>query len=334
MKRTLIIAEVGVNHNGDLDNAKKLIYEAVKCGADIVKFQTFKTEKLATPLAQKTAYQIKNTGKESLVQKDMLLKLELSDEDHIDLIKECKRNNIEFLSTAFDNESLRMLIKLGIKRIKIPSGEITNLPYLRLIGLSNLPIILSTGMSNMEEIDQAIKILTENGRDKSSITVLHCTSEYPAPFGSINLKAMNTIRNTFNVHVGYSDHTLGIEVPLAAVSLGAEIIEKHITLNRNQIGPDHKASLEPCEFAKMVKGIRIVEESLGNEIKKPSNKEEANSLLVRKSIVAAINIKLGEKFTKENLTCKRPFNGLSPMNWDKLIGKKADRDYEKDEPIQ
>ena len=334
MKKTLIIAEVGVNHNGDLDNAKKLIYEAAKCGADIVKFQTFKSEKLATPLAQKTAYQIENTGKESLAQKDMLLRLELSDEEHIDLIKECKKNNIEFLSTAFDNESLKMLMKLGIKRIKIPSGEITNLPYLRLIGLSNLPIILSTGMSNMEEIDQAIRILTENGRDKSSITVLHCTSEYPAPFGSINLKAINSIRKTFNVHVGYSDHTLGIEVSLAAVSLGAEIIEKHITLNKNQIGPDHKASLEPSEFAKMVKGIRIVEESLGNELKKPSSKEKANSLLVRKSIVAAINIKLGEKFTKENLTCKRPFNGLSPMNWDKLMGKKADRDYEKDEPIQ
>ena len=334
MKKTLIIAEVGVNHNGNLDNAKRLIYEAAKCGADIVKFQTFKTEELATSLAQKADYQIKNSINESNFQKEMLLALELKYEDHIILLEECKKNNIEFLSTAFDIESLRMLINLGIKRVKIPSGEITNLPYLREISKFNLPIILSTGMADLNETNQALKILSKNRRERNSITVLHCTSEYPAPFKNVNLRAMNNLKNSLKVEVGYSDHTLGTEVAIAAVSMGAIIIEKHITLDKNHPGPDHKSSLEPAEFKKMVRGIRIIEESLGSDIKKPSRNELANSLLVRKSIVASRKIKLGEIFSSDNLTCKRPFNGISPMYWDELIGKKSDKEYEKDECIK
>ena len=334
MSKVLIIAEVGVNHNGDLNIAKKLISAASDCGADIVKFQTFKTAKLVTPSAIKANYQIKNTGKKSLTQKDMLKKLELKNEDHKILFEYCKKKNIEFLSTAFDLESLQMLLELSIKRIKIPSGEITNLPYLRKISRVNLPIILSTGMSSLDEIDDALNILTESGKDRKSITILHCTSEYPAPYEEVNLKAMNKIKKYFNVDIGYSDHTLGIEIALASVSLGAKIIEKHITLDKNQNGPDHKASLEPKEFAKMVKGIRIIEKSLGEDIKRPSKKEIANSLLVRKSIVAARKIKSGEVFTNENLTCKRPFNGMSPMKWDSIIGKNATNNYEKDEPIK
>ena len=334
MSKVLIIAEVGVNHNGDLYNAKKLISAAANCGVDIVKFQTFKTEKLVTPSAKKASYQIKNTGKKSLTQKDMLKNLELTNEDHKILFDYCNKKNIEFLSTAFDIESLQMLLELGIKRIKIPSGEITNLPYLRKISTVDLPIILSTGMANLDEINDALNILTESGKDRKSITILHCTSEYPAPFEDVNLKAMNKIKKYFNVEVGYSDHTLGIEIALASVSLGAKIIEKHITLDKNQDGPDHKASLEPKEFAMMVKGIRIIERSLGKDSKIPSKKELANSLVVRKSIVAARKIKSGEVFTNDNLTCKRPFNGLSPMKWDSLIGKKATSNYEKDEPIK
>ena len=334
MQKTLIIAEIGVNHNGDINNAKRLIFEAARCGADIVKFQTFKTEELATSSAKKTNYQIQNTSNRSFSQKEMLKGLELNHEDHIVLLEECNKHNIEFLSTAFDIESLNMLIKLGIKRIKIPSGEITNLPYLKAISIANLPIILSTGMSDLIEVKQALKILRNESSDKSNITVLHCTSEYPAPFKNVNLRAMNTIKNALKVNVGYSDHTLGIEVALAAVSLGAKIIEKHITLDNDQYGPDHKASLEPKEFAQMVKGIRVVEESLGSDIKKPSKIEIENSLLVRKSIVASKKIKIGDTFSLENLTCKRPYNGISPMNWDRLIGKKSKRDYEKDEPIK
>ena len=334
MKKTLIIAEVGVNHNGDLNNARELISAAANCGADIVKFQTFKTQELVTSSARKTNYQIQNTGKESSNQKDMLIDLELKYEDHINLIEECNKNNIEFLSTAFDIESLKMLINLGIKRVKIPSGEITNLPYLREISQVNLPIILSTGMADLNEINQALKILSRQSSDKSNITVLHCTSEYPAPIKNVNLRAMNTIKKRLKVNVGYSDHTLGIEVALAAVSLGAEIVEKHITLDKKQNGPDHKASLEPKEFSKMVQGIRIIEEALGSNIKKPSKIEFENSLLVRKSIVASKKIKKGEIFSENNLSCKRPFNGKSPMNWDELIGNVSYRDFEKDEPIK
>ena len=334
MKKTLVIAEAGVNHNGNLDNAKRLIYEAAKCGADIVKFQTYKTEELATSAAKKSDYQIKNTINKSNSQKDILRSLELKYEDHITLLEECKKNNIEFLSTAFDIESLRMLINLGIKRVKVPSGEITNLPYLREISKFNLPIILSTGMANLMETKQALNVLTKNRRERNSITVLHCTSEYPAPFKNVNLKAMRNLKNSLKVDVGYSDHTLGIEVAIGAVSLGACIIEKHITLDKNQPGPDHQSSLEPEDFKKMVSGIRIIEESLGSDIKKPSLNELANSLLVRKSIVASRKIKLGEIFSEYNLTCKRPFNGISPMHWDDLIGKKSNKEYEEDEPIK
>ncbi len=334
MSRALIIAEVGVNHNGDINNAKELIIAASNCGADIVKFQSFKTEKLVTALAQKTKYQIENTNKFSITQKDMLSRLELTDKDHQVLFEFSRKNKIEFLSTAFDIESLQMLLDLGIKRIKIPSGEITNLPYLRKISSINLPIILSTGMSNINEVNDALNILTESGRDKNSITLLHCSSEYPAPYEGVNLKAMNKIKEIFNIEIGYSDHTIGIEIPLAAASLGAKIIEKHITLDKYQNGPDHKASLEPKEFAMMVKGIRVIEKSLGSETKKPSKNEIENSLLVRKSIVAARKIKLGEVFTNDNLTCKRPFNGLSPMKWDEIIGQNSKKNYEKDDPIE
>ncbi len=334
MTKTLIIAEAGVNHNGDLNNAKELISEAAKCGADIIKFQTFKSEKLVTSEAKKTTYQIQNTKNNSTSQKSMLSELELKDEDHIILDNHCKKNNIEFLSTAFDIKSLEMLINVGIKRIKIPSGEITNLPYLRAVREKNLPLILSTGMSTLEEVNDAIKVLTEKKLNKNSITVLHCTSEYPAPLENINLKAMKSLRNKLNIEVGYSDHSIGIEVALCAVSLGAKIIEKHITLDKRLPGPDHSCSLEPNEFARMVKSIRNIELCLGTEIKKPSEQEILNSIQVRKSIVASRKINFGEHFSEKNLTCKRPFNGISPMKWDTIIGMKSNKYYEKDDPIK
>jgi len=332
MKNTLVIAEVGVNHNGDLETAKRLITEASNAGADVVKFQTFKTNSIATPSAEKANYQKLNT-KNNSNQIEMLNKLELRDEEFVELSNHCKKNKIEFLSTAFDPESLDMLISLGIKRIKVPSGEITNFPFLKKIGSKNLPIILSTGMSTLGEIEDALNLLLNSGSLRKNITVLHCTSEYPAPYGAINLRAMNLIKNAFNVKIGYSDHTLGIEVSLAAVALGAKIIEKHITLDKNSYGPDHKASLEPKEFNKLVNGIRIIEKSLGDGIKRPTNNEISTSKLVRKSIVASKKIKKGEKFTEYNLTTKRPFTGISPMLWDQFIGKTSTKEYDVDDLI-
>ena len=332
MNKTIIIAEAGINHNGDINIAKKLIEEASKAGADIVKFQTFKADLIATSKAKKANYQKINTDPK-INQKEMLHKLQLKDEDFFELYDHCKKYNIEFLSTPFDFESLELLLKIGIKRIKVPSGEITNLPFLRIIGSKNLPIILSTGMANLGDIESAINELSKVSCSRDDIIVLHCTSEYPAPLNEANLNAMKTIKGAFNIQIGYSDHTLGIEVSLAAVALGAKVVEKHITLDVNSYGPDHKSSLEPKEFRRMVDGIRKVEKALGNGIKKPTRNEVANSLLVRKSIVASKKINKGDLFSTDNLTCKRPFNGLSPMYWDKIIGRKSEKDYNVDDPI-
>jgi len=331
MKNTLIIAEAGVNHNGDLSIAHKLIDAAANVGADIIKFQTFKASLITTKEVKKANYQVKNSPIEE-TQQEMLKKLELSFNDHEELIKHCNELNIEFLSTAFDLESINLLKKLQLKRVKIPSGEINNLPYLREIGTLNKPFIISSGMANLEDIKNAINEINRNL--KKDITVLHCSSEYPADKKNVNLNAMKTIKRTFNLDVGYSDHTEGIEIAIAAAALGAKVIEKHLTLDKELEGPDHKASIEPIEFQNMVRSIRNVDRALGNGIKIPTQNEIENSVLVRKSIVAATNISKGEIFSKNNLTIKRPGNGISPMEWDNLIGKKASYDFETDELIK
>ena len=329
----LIIAEAGVNHNGRLDLAKKLVDAAISSGADVVKFQTFKAENLVTVNAKKANYQIKNTSPEES-QFDMLKKLELSFDQQIKLKEYCDRKNIEFLSTGFDLDSLSFLKELNLKRYKIPSGEITNLPYLRLIGSFKKPIILSTGMSNINEIKDALEELNHGGTTNDLITVLHCTTQYPAPFDDVNLRAMQTIRNKLNVSVGYSDHTNGIEISLAAVALGAKVIEKHLTLDKNLDGPDHKASLEPDEFAKMSDGIRRIKIALGSHEKKITDSEVKNALVARKSIVAKKNIQKDDFFTEENICAKRPGDGISPMHWEKIIGTKSKRDFHEDEKIE
>ena len=329
----LIIAEAGVNHNGSFSLAKKLVDAAKNCGADVVKFQTFKSNNLVTPYTKKALYQNSNV-KDNESQLDMLSKLELSFDQQIDLKNYCNEKNIEFLSTAFDLESLDLIGKMNLKRLKIPSGEITNLPYLRKIGSLGKPIILSTGMSNMQEIKDAINQLQLVGTSRKDISILHCTSEYPAPLFDVNLKAMSSIKKEFKVNVGYSDHTLGVEVSFAAVSLGAQIIEKHITLDKNLFGPDHKASLEPQEFRNLVEGIRNISIALGKEEKKITNSELKNLKIVRKSIVAKKDIKKGELYTKENLTTKRPGSGICPMKWDEIIGKVSNKDYTSDDLIE
>ena len=333
MKGTLVIAEAGVNHNGDLNLAFRLAASAAEAGADVVKFQTFNAKKLATSSAQKASYQKELTG-EAESQLDMLQKLQLSREDHIQLINYCDQIGIEFLSTAFDSVSIDLLSFLKIKRWKIPSGEITNLPYLRKIGYLKQPVILSSGMASLGEIEAAIDVLEFSGVCRDQITVLHCTTEYPAPLDQVNLRAMQTISQSFGVSVGYSDHTDGIVVPIAAVAMGATVIEKHITLDRGMEGPDHRASLEPSQFAAMVQGIRSIEQSLGDGIKRPTTSEQANLAIVRKSLVAARPIQAGDLFTAENITAKRPGVGISPMNWDAFIGRKAKRTYDLDELIE
>lgn len=333
MNSALIIAEVGVNHNGDLDKAFKLIEIAAKVGADIVKFQTFKSELLATVNAHKAEYQKKFAGEDES-QLEMLRKFQLSPSDHANLYDCCKDHNIEFLSTAFDLPSVRLLSRLGLKRWKIPSGEITNLPYLRAIGSMPQPIILSTGMANIGEIEMAINVLEDSGMSRESLTVLHCTTDYPAPPTSLNLRAMQSIAQTFGANVGYSDHSQGTAISIAAVALGASIIEKHITLDSSMSGPDHHASLEPDEFKLMVEGIRTVEKALGDGIKRPSQNELINIPSARKSIVAACFINEGESFNNTNITTKRPGNGLSPMKWDDVIGKTASRQFKIDELIE
>lgn len=331
-EKTFIIAEAGVNHNGSLELAKQLIDIAVDAGVDAVKFQTFKAEKVISKFAKKAEYQIQTTGKQES-QLEMVKKLELDVESHRILMKYCQEKNIMFLSTPFDHDSIELLTDLGLEIFKIPSGEITNLPYLRHIGRLNKKVILSTGMSDMGEIEDALDILTEAGTKKKNIIVLHANTEYPTPMEDVNLKAMVTIGKTFDIGFGYSDHTLGIEVDIAAVAMGACCIEKHFTLDKTMEGPDHKASLEPDELKAMVKAIRNIELALGNSIKKPSKSEIPNMQIARKSIVAKSDIKEGEILTEENLTIKRPGNGISPMRWDEIVGTVASRDYQEDELI-
>ena len=334
MKRTLIIAEAGVNHNGDIAKAKALIDKGAEAGVDFVKFQTFKAGNLVTKQAKRAAYQDKNT-QDNDSQYEMLKKLELSQAVHQELIDYCAQKGVQFLSTGFDFESLEFLAGLGITIAKVPSGEITNLPYLRKVATLFPEVILSTGMANITEIKDAVKVLTDNGVSKDKITVLHCNTEYPTPMEDVNLKAMLHIQRELGVPVGYSDHTLGIEVPIAAVALGATVIEKHFTLDKTLPGPDHKASLEPEELKAMVSAIRNIEKAVGGSgIKEVSASEAKNKPIVRKSIVAAKKIVKGESFTVENLTVKRPGIGISPMQWDEVIGKTAKKDFEEDDLIE
>lgn len=330
--RSFIIAEVGVNHNGSLDLAKQLVDIAVDCGVDAVKFQTFKAETLVTKAAKQAEYQTTNTGKAEN-QFDMLKQLELSEEDHQALILYCQEKNIEFMSTPFDVQGIQFLNSLGVRRFKVPSGEITNYPYLQLIGSYNKNIVLSTGMATLSEIESALNLLIESGTSKKNITILHATTDYPTKMQDVNLSAMQTIAQAFKVKVGYSDHTLGIEVPTAAVAMGASIIEKHFTLDRTLPGPDHKASLEPQELKQMVTAIRNIEIALGDGVKRPSSEEKKNMSVARKSIVAARPITKGEKLTIENLTVKRPGSGISPMRWDEVLQQTAQKDYEVDDLI-
>jgi N,N'-diacetyllegionaminate synthase len=333
MKKVIIIAEAGVNHNGSIENAKKLIDAASNAGADYIKFQTFIAEKNITKKANKADYQIENTGKIKETQLEMVKKLELSKKDHESLYAYCKSKNIKFLSTAFDFDSIKLLEQFDLDFFKIPSGEITNLPYLRKIGSLGKPIIMSTGMADLREIEDALKILVQAGATKDNITILHCNTEYPTPMEDVNLAAMNTIGKTFNIKIGYSDHTLGIEIPIAAVALGATVIEKHFTLDNDMEGPDHRASLEPEQLKAMVVAIRNIEKALGDEKKEPSNSEKKNISIVRKSIVANTAIRAGTIFTEDNIIAKRPGNGISPMLWDSIIGKKATKDYLEDDLI-
>jgi len=334
MKSTLIIAEAGVNHNGSIEIAKQLIDVAAESGVDYVKFQTFKAEKVISKNAVKAEYQIVNTENESESQLDMVKKYELDKDTHIELINYCNTKSVKFLSSPFDLESIDLLADLGINLFKIPSGEITNLPYLKKIASLKKEVIISTGMCNLSDIETALEILTSNGASRELITVLHCNTEYPTPFEDVNLLAMNTIKEAFKVNVGYSDHTLGIEVPIAACALGACVIEKHFTLDKNMEGPDHVASLEPKELKAMVTGIRNIDLALGNGIKEPSNSERKNIAIARKSIVAAIDIKEGDVISEENITIKRPGNGISPLLWESLLGKTAGRNFAADELLE
>lgn len=333
MNRTLIIAEAGVNHNGDIQLAKKLIDAAANAGVDYVKFQTFNSKKLVSKKAQKADYQKENTSKINESQLEMLQKLELTKEMHLELIQYCNLKKIKFLSTGFDLESIEFLNQLNIDLFKVPSGEITNLPYLRKISGLGKPIIISTGMADMHEIKEALSVLTLEGVKIEDITILHCNTEYPTPMCDVNLNAMNTIGETLGVAIGYSDHTLGIEIPIAAVAMGATVIEKHFTLDKSMDGPDHKASLEPNELKAMVSAIRNIEVALGHGIKEPSESEKKNKTIARKSIVANKNIKKGELFNNENLAAKRPGKGISPMKWDYIIGTEASKNYKEDDLI-
>lgn len=331
--RTLIIAEAGVNHNGDMALARRLIDVAAVAGADMVKFQTFNADRLVTASAKKADYQIRSTGAAES-QHEMLRRLELSREMHEELIAHCKLRGISFLSTGFDIESIDLLVDFGQNQFKIPSGEITNLPYLRHVGRLGKPVILSTGMSTMDEIAAALGILEQAGTPHERITLLHCTTEYPTPMNEVNLRAMLTMRDAFGVAVGYSDHTAGIEVSIAAVALGASVIEKHFTLDRTLPGPDHLASLEPDELKAMVASIRNIEQVLGDGVKRPSASEARNMAVARKSLVAARAIHAGEVFSASNLAVKRPGTGISPMRWDEVLGRTAPRDFAPDEMIE
>lgn len=324
--RVLIIAEAGVNHNGSYENAKKLILAGAEAGVDYVKFQTFKASKLVSKDAEKADYQKRNTNDESISQFEMLKKLEMPEKWHYDLIKYAESLNVKFLSTGFDEESLDFLESINIDLFKIPSGEITNKPFLEHISKKKKPIIISTGMANLEEVRAAIEVLQNNGIQKTSITILHCNTEYPTPMLDVNLKAMLTLKEEFEVNIGYSDHTLGIEVPIAAVALGAKVIEKHFTLDKNMDGPDHKASLDPMELKQMVKSIRNIEKAIsGSGIKEPSNSELKNIQIARKSIHINKSLEKGQIITKEDLIMMRPGDGISPMKIQLVIGKTSVR---------
>lgn len=328
-----VIAEAGVNHNGCLDLAYKLVGVAVEAGADAVKFQTFKAEKVISRYAEKAEYQ-KATTDATESQLEMVKKLELNREAHEKLMAYCREKGIEFLSTPFDLESIDLLIELGIKTLKIPSGEITNLPYLRKVGALGKKVIMSTGMATLEEVRMALEVLLNGGAQKENITILHCNTEYPTPFEDVNLRAMLTMKDKLGVRVGYSDHTLGIEVSVAAVALGAEVIEKHFTLDKTSEGPDHKASLEPDELKAMIRSIRNIERAMGSGVKHPSLSELKNIMIARKSIIAAKDIRKGEIFSEKNITVKRPGDGISPMEWDGVIGQVAMRNFKEDELIK
>ncbi len=327
-----IIAEAGVNHNGSVDLAKQLIDVASNSGADAVKFQTFKAENLVSKNTQKAEYQ-KQTTNASESQFDMIKKLELDVDTHKELITYCQEKDIMFLSTPFDHDSIDLLSSLGLHIFKIPSGEITNLPYLRYIGSLDKQVVLSTGMSNLQEVEDALTILINAGTSKENITILHANTMYPTPMEDVNLNAMLTIQQEFGVAVGYSDHTLGIEVDIAAVAMGASIIEKHFTLDKTMNGPDHKASLEPDELKAMVLSIRNIEKALGSYEKKPSPSESINIDIARKSIVSNQIIKKGDMLSDKNITTKRPGTGISPMEWDKVIGTVATKNYQVDDLI-
>ena len=333
-QQVLIIAEAGVNHNGSLDIAKKLVDKAVEAGVDIIKFQTFKAEKLVSKSAKQAEYQKKNIGsKADDSQYNMLKRLELSEQDHQELMDYCKKKGIRFWSTAFDFDSIDYLHSLNLGLWKIPSGEITNYPYIKKIAQYHEPVILSTGMCEMKDISAAMNVLLRNGVQKNQITILHCNTEYPTPYEDVNLLAMLQIQKEFDVAIGYSDHTRGIEVPIAAVALGACVIEKHFTLDRNMEGPDHRASLEPDELKEMVSAIRNIEKALGTKKKIISESERKNIAIARKSIVAACPIKKGDALTEDNLTVKRPGTGVSPMRWEEVLGTKAIKDFEEEELI-
>jgi N,N'-diacetyllegionaminate synthase len=331
---TLIIAEAGVNHNGDMATARRLVDAAAEAGADLVKFQTFSAKTLVSAKAVKAEYQNRNEAGNSETQQSMLQRLELPKEAHFELFSHCADCGIGFFSTAFDFDSLDFLNQLGLPYFKVPSGEITNLPYLRRVAGFGKELILSTGMATLGEIEAALEVIERSGCPRDQITLLHCTTEYPAPYGEVNLRAIATLRDAFGVAVGYSDHTEGIEISLAAVALGATIIEKHFTLDRSMPGPDHAASLQPDELRALVAGVRRIELALGSSRKQRTLSEEKNRVVVRKSIVASRNIKSGEVFSEENLTVKRPGSGLSPMRWDEVIGCLAVRDFAADEEIQ
>jgi N,N'-diacetyllegionaminate synthase len=329
----LIIAEAGVNHNGDIAIAKQLIDVAAEAGADLVKFQTFKADRLVTAGARKASYQMATTAADES-QYEMIHQLELTEPMHDELITHCRGRGIEFFSTAFDVESLDYLMGLGIERIKVPSGEITNLPYLRRVGGFGKQVILSTGMSNLGEIEAALNALELAGTPRNRIIVLHCNTEYPAPMAEVNLQAMRSIAQAFGVEVGFSDHTEGIEIAIAATALGAAVIEKHFTLNRNLSGPDHRASIEPDELGRMIRSIRNVEMAMGDGIKRPSASEKRNRTVARKSLVASRPIARGEVFSETNLSAKRPGTGVSPMCWDEIVGRNARRNFAFDELIE
>lgn len=331
MSGVIIIAEAGVNHNGNVDCAKRMVDEAVACGADYIKFQTFKPELLASKFAEKANYQ-KQTTDSAESQLDMLKKLALSEDEYIDLSLYANGQGIGFISTPFELDSLNFLKNIRMDFWKLPSGEITNYPFLVEIARTGMPVVMSTGMSDIEEIRAAIEVLKDNGA--GDISLLHCNTQYPTPYEDVNLRVMETLRNEFGCEVGYSDHTPGIEVPIAAVAMGATIIEKHFTLDRNMEGPDHRASLEPNELKAMVQAIRNIEKAIGTDEKKPTNSEYANRMVARKSIVASKNIRKGEVLSSDNLTTKRPGNGISPMKWNEVLGTLAVRDFGEDELIE